>query len=193
MSAFDVVNVLDLADAIGEDEVKEILSDFSCPKNLEIEVFIKKNALDFSKKKMSVTYLVFDEEMEVAAIFSLTHKALGISNEGLSKTAKKKIQRFAQLDDKDNSYVVSAFLIAQFGKNYNYNGQPIEGDYLMQLVFEVLEKVQRQIGGGIVYLECEDREQLLKFYQKENNGFQVFDERYSLVDNTKFIQLFKFF
>ena len=68
MSAFDVVNVLDLADAIGEDEVKDILSDFCCPKNLEIEVFIKKNALDFSKKKMSVTYLVFDEEMEMAAI-----------------------------------------------------------------------------------------------------------------------------
>lgn len=34
------------------------------------------NILQKLKKKMSVTYLVFDEEMEVAAIFSLTHNTV---------------------------------------------------------------------------------------------------------------------
>ena len=192
MSSFNTVNILDLLDLVGEDEVEKILSDFSCSKNMEIELFVKKNAIDFSKKKMSITYLVFDEEMDLAAIFALTHKAIQIGNEGISKTAQKKIQRFSQLDDSSNSYVVSAFLIAQLGKNSNYSGKQLSGNHLMRLTEEILCQVQREIGGGIVYLECEENEKLLNFYRNEENGYRIFDDRFSLVDNTKYIQLFKF-
>lgn len=192
MSTFHTANILDLIDVVGEEKVKKILSDFSCEKNMEIELFVKKNAIDFSKKKMSVTYLVFDEETELAAIFALTHKAIQISNEGISKTAQKIIQRYSQLDESSNSYVVSAFLIAQFGKNSNYSGDQLSGNHLMRITEEILEQVQRAIGGGIVYLECEEKEKLLNFYCNEENGFRIFDDRFSLIDNTKYIQLFKF-
>ena len=159
---------------------------------MEIEFFVKKSAIDFSKKKMSVTYLVFDEEMELAAMFALTHKAIQIANEGISKSAQKKIQRFSQLDESSNSYVVSAFLIAQFGKNSNYSGKPLSGNHLMRITEEILGQIQRAIGGGIVYLECEEKDNLLNFYQNEENGYRIFDDRFSLIDNTKYIQLFKF-
>lgn len=192
MSEYKIVNLLDLLDAVGEAQVRQLLTEFSCPKNLEIELFIRKNALDFSRRKMSITYLVTDDAMNVAAIFALTHKAVEISNEGLSSTARKKIQRYAQLDDSNNSYMVSAFLIAQFGKNYQQLSD-LQGNQLMEYVFEVLEQVQRQVGGGVVYLECEDKEPLLKFYNNESNRFRVFDERYSLTDNTKYKQLVRFF
>ena len=192
MSLFNTVNILDLADIIGEEEVQSILSDFSCEKNMEIEVSVRKIAFDFSKKKMSVTYLVFNEDTELAAIFALTHKAVQIGNDGLSKTAKKKMQRFAQLDEESNAYVISAFLIAQFGKNSGYHGEPLSGNHLMSIVEDVLVQVQKQIGGSVVYLECEEKEELLNFYQKEENGYRIFDDRFSLVDNTKYIQLFKF-
>lgn len=192
MSEYKIVNLLDLLDAVGEAQVRQLLTEFSCPKNLEIELFVRKNALDFSRRKMSITYLVTDDAMNVAAIFALTHKAVEISNEGLSSTARKKIQRYAQLDDSNNSYMVSAFLIAQFGKNYQQMSD-LQGNQLMEYVFEVLEQVQRQVGGGVVYLECEDKEPLLKFYNNESNRFRVFDERYSLTDNTKYKQLVRFF
>jgi hypothetical protein len=82
-------------------------------------------------------------------------------------------------------------LVAQFGKNYSYEkGNAISGNDLMKLAFKVLENVQREIGGGIVYLECEDKPELLSFYQNENNRFTVFDERYSNEDKTKYIQLY---
>lgn len=192
MSEYKIVNLLDLLDAVGEAQVQQLLTEFSCPKNLEIELFIRKNALDFSRRKMSITYLVTDDAMNIAAIFALTHKAVEISNEGLSSTSRKKIQRYAQLDDSNNSYMVSAFLIAQFGKNYQQKTD-LQGNQLMEYVFEVLEQVQRQVGGGVVYLECEDKEPLLKFYNNESNRFRVFDERYSLTDNTKYKQLVRFF
>ncbi len=192
MSEYKIVNLLDLLDAVGEVQVRQLLTEFSCPKNLEIELFVRKNALDFSRRKMSITYLVTDDAMNIAAIFALTHKAVEISNEGLSSTARKKIQRYAQLDDNNNSYMVSAFLIAQFGKNYQQMSD-LQGNQLMEYVFEVLEQVQRQVGGGVVYLECEDKKPLLKFYNNESNRFRVFDERYSLTDNTKYKQLVRFF
>lgn len=40
-------------------------SDFSCPKNLEIEHFVRKNAIEFAKRKISITYLIIDEESQI--------------------------------------------------------------------------------------------------------------------------------
>ena len=45
----------------------------------------------------------------------------------------------------------------------------------MDLTFEVLEKVQHEIGGGVVFLECEDKPKMLDFYENENKGFAPFN------------------
>ncbi|MCD7867319.1 MAG: hypothetical protein LUG62_03795 [Clostridiales bacterium] len=84
MNAYKAVNILDMIEVIGEDGTRSVLSDFSCSKNGEIENFIKKNAIDFAKKKMSVTHLVMDEKGRLAAIFTLTHKAVKIRDDILS-------------------------------------------------------------------------------------------------------------
>lgn len=164
MNHYEAVNILDMLNAIGEDAVKNILSDFSCPKNFEIESFVKQNALEFAKRKMSITYLVIDEEGQLAAIFALTHKAVQLTNEGLSGSMRKKIERHAKLDEQSNTYMLSAFLIAQFGKNAQYT-EKITGNELMDMTMNILVAVQREIGGGVVYLECEERPQLLTFYE----------------------------
>lgn len=194
MSEYVTINILDMIDAVGEEHVKRILSDFSCPKNQEIETFIKKSAIDFAKRKLSVTHLVFHEAGKLAAFFTLTHKAVEISDNGLSSASRKKIQRYAQRDETSNSYMVSAFLIAQFGKNYSMQPDEVpDGNRLMVNSFKILAKVQKDVGGGVVYLECEDKPKLLAFYGNAQNSFRVFGERYSEVDNTKYIQLLRFF
>lgn len=194
MSQYTTVNILDLVKGIGEDAVRCILSAFSCPKNQEIENFIRKNAVDFAKKKMSVTHLVIDDKGQVVAIFTLAHKAVCIQDAILSSSLRKKIHRYAQLDEETGSYMVSAFLIAQFGKNYaEKESGSLSGNTLMNTAMEVLEAVQYDVGGGVVYLECEDKPSLLSFYQNENNCFRVFGERYSPAEQTKYIQLLRFF
>lgn len=193
MSDFQVINILDMIESVGEDEVKSILSEFSCQKNPEIENFVKNSAVDFAKKKMSITYLVVDTTETVRAIFTLTHKAIELTNENLSNTMRKRIQRHSKLDEGTDSFNVSAFLIAQFGKSDTYSTEEnISGDALMDFTFEVLTAVQHDIGGSLVYLECEDREKLLNFYSSEPNQFFKFGERYSEEDNVKYIQLFRF-
>ncbi len=97
MSAYETINILDMIEIVGEDGTKAILSDFSCPKNSEIDNFIKKNAIEFAKKKMSITHLVMDEKGQLAAIFTLTHKAVKIRDDVLSSSQRRKIRRYAQL------------------------------------------------------------------------------------------------
>lgn len=192
MSSFESVNILDMIEAIGEEELQLILSDFSCPKNQEIEHFVRKNAIEFAKRKMSITYLVIDEESRIAGIFTLTHKAVQLLDAGLTGTVRKKIQRHARLDEATDSYILSAFLVAQFGKNYQYGeANAFKGNELMDMTIVTLKEIQRQIGGGVVYLECEDKPQLLSFYQNKENRYQIFGDRYSERDAVKYIQLMK--
>ena len=89
MNNHSVINILDLLDTVGEDEVKNILSDFSCPKNHEIEDFLLNSAIEFAKRKMSITYLVFDELLQFIGYFTLTHKSSLIPIDMLSKTSQK--------------------------------------------------------------------------------------------------------
>ena len=51
MAKFKVINILDMLESIGEDGVKEVLSDFSCPLNCEIEHFVKVDSIPFSRNK----------------------------------------------------------------------------------------------------------------------------------------------
>jgi len=80
----------------------------------------------------------------------------------------------------------------QFGKNNSYNGEQIlSGNTLMDFVFEVVSNIQYMIGGGILYLECEDNNFLLDFYQNSHNGFHLFGERKS-DSGTQYKLLYKF-
>ena len=174
--------------------MKVVLSEFSCPKNMEIQEFMRKNAIEFAKRKTSITYLFVDDTYRIHGIFAVTHKAIQIMGQELSGTVRKKLQRYAQADEETGVLTLSAFLIGQFGKNYQYIEETaITGSQMMDAVFEVLENVQHQIGGGVIYLECEEKTQLLNFYQNETNRFRAFGERYSERDQIKYIQLLRTF
>lgn len=97
--------------------------------------------------------------------FTLTHKAIEIRNDNISNTIRRKLSTHAKLDDDTNSFTASAFLLAQIGKNYGVdNGKRITGDELIRYADDVMADIQRRIGGGIIYLDCEDKQQLKTFY-----------------------------
>ena len=187
-----VDNILNILRKEGEDFLKIFLASFSCPLNAEIEQFIREKAVDFAKRRLSITYLVTDiEDGEILGYFTLTHKAVIVNEKGFSNTMQKKLARYARLDRQTGNYMASAFLLAQFGKNYGVDdGKRISGAELMRLANDVLVNIQWQIGGGIVYLDCEDKAGLVAFYGKE--GFQKFGERFSDEEHQKYLQLMRF-
>ena len=62
---------------------------------------------------------------------------------------------------------------------------------LMECAMDVLYDIQHRIGGGVVYLDAEDRPALEDFYSNKAN-YKRFGERYSEADKTKYIQYMRF-
>ena len=187
-----IVNILDEIETFGEEVLKSILLKFVSEKNAEIEEFIRDKAIDFAKQKLSITYLVIDTDSGlILGYFTLTHKSVILNSDGLSRTFQKKLAKYSRLDRDTGNYVVSAFLLAQLGKNYAVKAdERISGKQLMKLVNDVLLDVQRRIGGGVMYLDCEDNPKLKNFYSQEN--FKEFADRFSSEDERKYIQFMRF-
>ena len=74
---------------------------------------------------------------------------------------------------------MSAYLIAQLGKNYSENdGKMIAGAELLELAWDKIKATQYVFGGMVTFLEAENEEKLLSFYRK--NCFSQFDTRQTM-------------
>ena len=184
---FSVINIRRYLNSdnpkLGESRLLQVLSGFSCPKNPDVERFLKKSSIEFTKKNQSVTYLVFDvSSMELAGYFTIALKPLTVRGETVSNTVKKKLMRVSELDEQSQTYTMSAYLIAQLGKNFKNGAEKkITGEELLELAWDIVEKMQYMGGGMVTFLEAENSERLLSFYQA--NRFQTFDTRQTATDS----------
>ena len=167
---------------LGEDELRQILSEFSCPMNPDVERFLKHSSIEFTKKNQSVTYLVFSvADGKLLGYFTLALKPLTVRGETVSNTVKRKLLRVSELDKKSDTYTMSAYLIAQLGKNYSENdGKMITGAELLGLAWDKIKATQYMFGGMVTFLEAENEEKLLSFYR--DNRFSQFDTRQTASD-----------
>ena len=140
----------------GEEELKELLSEFSYSKNADVERFLKEQAIEFTKKNQSVTY------------FTLAIKPICVSAEKFSNTTKRKIARVSEQRENELTYTLSAYLIAQLGKNFrNGANRKITGKQLLQAAVDTILKLQYMTGGMVFFLEAENEEHLMQFYEVE--------------------------
>ena len=162
---------------LGEEDLIQILSEFSCEMNPDVESFLKKSSIDFTKKNQSVTYLVFSvEDGELLGYFTIALKPLTVRGETVSNTVKKKLLRISELDEETQTYTMSAYLIAQLGKNFaNGADKRITGEELLEAAWNKIEEMQYRAGGVVTFLETNNEEKLLAFYN--DNRFQKFDTR----------------
>ena len=166
----------------GEPALVELLSGFSSPKNKDVERFLKKSAIEFTKKNQSVTYLVVSaEDVRLLGYFTLALKPLTVRGETVSNTMKRKLLRISELDEKSDTYTMSAYLIAQLGKNFSESGgTEITGAELLKLAWDKIKEIQYLGGGVVTFLEAENEEKLLSFYR--DNRFSQFDTRQTTSD-----------
>lgn len=181
MSKYTVFNIREYLNAenpeLGENELSQVLSEFSCSMNPDVERFIKKQSIEFAKKQQSVTYLIFStEDAELLGYFAITIKPITVNAEPFSNTTKRKLARVSELNGQNGTYSLAAYLIAQIGKNYhNQANERITGRELLGLAIKQIKQLQYLAGGMVVFLESNNEEKLLSFYH--DNGFQQFDSR----------------
>lgn len=173
------INLKTYIEAVGDHEAKCLLASFLCPLNADVQEFLRVKAFEFSKQGITQTHLVFASYQNnpvLVGYYSLTNKVITVKKSTLSATSARKIAKFGTFNDQSHSYIVPAPLIAQLGKNYaNGYHKLITGDVLLALACQKVKHVQLDIGGKIVYLECEDKPKLLEFYSR--NGFCNFGKR----------------
>ena len=162
---------------LGEEKLRQLLSEFSCPLNVDVQHFLRQQAIEFSKKHQAVTYLVLSvEDAELLGYFSITIKPLVVRAEPFSNTVRRKLARFSEMDRSEQTYNIAAYLIAQLGKNYSDRAKDrITGHELLEAAIRQLQILQYQVGGMVAFVEADDNEKLLSFY--ENYGFKRFDTR----------------
>lgn len=177
--AYQIINLKDIYNELGENDTKELLREFSCPLNKDVEYFIKNKSIEFSKQDISRTYIVMSSykyKNVIVGYFAITNKSTVIKKTILSKTKRKRLLRFANYDEDIKGYHIALPLIGQIGKNYhNRYNEIISGDILLKFACNKIKEIQDAIGGRYVFLECEDNKKLVKFY--ENNGFVCFGKR----------------
>lgn len=178
---FIQMNLNDIIEGIGESQTKSILSSFSCPLNRDVEDFLHSKAIEFSKRGFAKTYLVFwttadGAERELVEYYSIAPKTFAVSKDNISKNQYKKLHQYGKYDPIKKQTLIPAILIGQLGKNYaDGNDTLINGDELLYLALEKVKSIQNDLGGRYTYLECEDKQKLIDFY--ENNGFIPFGRR----------------
>ena len=70
--------------------------------------------------------------------------------------------RVSELDEQSQTYTMSAYLIAQLGKNFKNGAEKkITGEELLELAWDIVEKMQYMGGGMVTFLEAENSERLL--------------------------------
>lgn len=139
---------------------------------------MREQSIEFTKKNQSVTYLVFsNDDASLVGYFTLTVKPITVNAENFSNTMKRKLARVSELDEENGTYTLSAYLIAQLGKNYKDGlNEKIAGEQLLQAAIETIKELQYMVGGMVIFLEAEDKEKLMRFYEDEN-GFKRFDTK----------------
>jgi len=158
--------------------LQQVFSTFSCDRNSDVERFLLEQSVNFTKKNQSVTYVVLTpEEGQIIGYFTIAIKPITVNGDSFSNTVKKKIARVSEQDEESGNYSLSAYLIAQLGKNFKDGAnEKISGDQLLGLAIEKIKELQYMAGGMVIFLEAENEEKLIHFYENEN-GFKRFDTK----------------
>lgn len=192
MRKLSVWRIDKFAKTVGEAVLSSTLSSFAVPLNSEVEDFIRKKALQATKLKSSISYLVIDEDLaDVVGYFTLLVKPFTIQAASLSSKNRRLIARFAEENTEVGDYTASVYLIAQIGKNYAIE-EPLQisGADLLNMALDKLRAAQDLVGGKLVLVEREaDRAKLLEFYNA--NGFKSWNGRYDRKDQVQYDQMIR--
>lgn len=166
----------------------EILkNNFSCPRNLDVENFLKVNAERYDNSHNSRTHLIFDKNnlsKGILAYFSLSFKEI-ILSKNVSKSLIRKLDGISK-----NSQTVRGFLIGQIGKN-DFSGNPINLELIFEEIYTTIYQAQEVVGGRLIFLECENKEKLISLYQA--NGFEILQEEFKENKQLTFVLMYKIF
>lgn len=160
MTTYDVVPLRYLLES--NFDVEEILSGFSCSIDGDVQIFLNDKAIDYEKRHLSRTYLLFNEEKRLFAYFSIAVSSIEAKNLVCSNTLKKKLNI-----NKDG--IIQSYLIGQVGRDSN--SKKGLGNNALEEATDLIKQINSVIGCRVVRVDCKDEIKLVKYYEKR--GFRI--------------------
>ena len=187
---FETFSVTEMLALTGEKHLFEEFSKFSST-NPALEFFLKERSVNFSRQALSQTHLVYTETDELVGFFTLSIKILSFDKSEVSKTTYKRVSKFGYTEPDSDIVHVPVILVAQLSKNFNDTSKNlISGDDLLSHAIEKIISVQKEVGGKVAFLECENVEKLLSFYNR--NDFHIVGSREDYEMSDRLVKLIRF-
>ncbi|MPY26888.1 acetyltransferase [Shewanella sp. YLB-07] len=165
-----MVKLGDLLEEFEKEETSKLFLDFTCPKNPDVEDFLRFKSIRFEESDSARTYLILNEEGLILAYFSISFKELYLGSFELAKTQVKKLDGMRKDVER-----LRVFLIGQLAKNYSVDDNALTLQGVLDEVYCVIDQVKSLIGGRAIILECENSQRLIELY--EHHGFKVLNTR----------------
>lgn len=166
-----MLKIQDVRENIGVNEFNSLINQFKCTLDPDIESFLKNKAVDFEKRRLSSTYLIFDEEkfangkFFIEGYFTLTHKICSVSNCVSNNLWKKVFYGYST----KNTISVHTVLIAQLGKYINNEEKSaLKANKILDLALSIIYKSNKYIACNSILIECRDIPQLKEIYKKND-------------------------
>lgn len=161
------ISLNELIKSIGASAVQAFLDvSFRCDKNRDIEHFLLNSSVRFEMARVARTYLIFDDNSDILAYFSLAFKSIVILN-----TTKSQLKKLT--GGLTNNNQINAYLIGQIGKNSLIQNNPVKLNDILSEIYPLIEQGQEMFGGRAVILECENNTKLIQYY--EQHGFKLIE------------------
>lgn len=157
--------------------LNNIIASYECNVNKELEGFLKNGAVNSAKQGKSATYLVFAdiETPYLVGYFTIAIKPITVHRQFINAKYAQKFDRVCVFNKDEQTYHLSAYLIAQLGKNFSDTQHVIDGSELLKIAEGEINKLKIAAGGVVIFLECENKEFLKSFYTAA--GYKFFGER----------------
>ena len=174
-SAFFTVNIRKYIEQgkDGEKLLNWLLADYTCPPNPDVERFLPHQAIEFTKRSQSVSYLLFANiDEKLLAYFTLTIKPISVNAANFSNSMRRKIERVSEVNEQTGEYILAAYLIAQLGKNFmDGANERITGEELLQAALDKIYGLRYKAGGTVVFLETDNIPALIAFYERNASSY----------------------
>ncbi len=148
-----------------ESKIQNLLNNFFCKRDIDIENFLKNKAIEFEKRNISRTYLWIDlENKEVAGYFSIGLDIVSIKGISSNSLKKKLNKGYSPKND-----FLFTYLIGQIARSDKYSKDNLPGEEIVETALVKIKEAQIVVGGHLVCLDIlysEKKPQLVKFYKK---------------------------
>jgi len=160
---------------ISRDGLNAMLSSFSCKMDLQIQNFLRKEAVAYEEKGKTRTYLCFVGDLELVGYFTLTIRSV-VTTIDIEKN--KDGERFCKyLSPFTPAYLL--VLTAKDDEKYRRFCTKPFFDAVIPQVLRTVRSAKDKVGGEILYLDC--TKDLQRVYGEY--GFEYFQDNPDNVNN----------